>query len=145
MIEDSKFLEIKKYDGTMTFGKVQKVDIDKDLALLKVESNGDPVSFFNKDSLPLGSTVEVIGHPDDFHFSITSGVVSAFRKVDLVKSGVKVSLIQTDASINPGNSGGPLFMDNQVIGVNVVKKVGTSLEGLGFAVHYSEVIDFLYK
>ena len=145
VIENSKFLEIKKYDGSMTFGKVQKVDIDKDLALLKVESNGDPVSFFNKDSLPLGSTVQIIGHPSGLEFSITSGVVSAFRKIDLAKSGVKVSLIQTDASINQGNSGGPLFLNDQVIGVNVMKLSGGSTEGLGFAIHYSEVIDFLYK
>ncbi len=145
VVEGSKFLEIKKYDGTMTFGKVEKVDIDRDLALIKVESNGTPVAFFNGHEFPLGSTVDAIGHPNGLNFSITRGVVSAIREMDLVGSGKKVTLIQTDTPINPGNSGGPLFFQKQVIGVNVMKQVAKDTEGLGFAIHLNEVVDFLYK
>ena len=43
--------------------------------------------------------------------------------------------IQIDASINPGNSGGPLVnINGQVIGVNSVKLVESSVEGMGFAI-----------
>ena len=145
VVEGSKFLEIKKYDGTMTFGKVEKIDIDKDLALVKVESNGPPLSFFSGKEFPLGSPVDAIGHPSEFPFSITRGVVSAIRDMDLAGSGKKIALIQTDAPINGGNSGGPLFFQNEVIGVNVIKRIDNYAEGLGFAVHHSEVIDFLYQ
>ena len=129
----------------MTFGKVEKLDIDKDLALVKVESNGSPISFFSAKEFPLGSSVDAIGHPNGLNFSITRGVVSAIRDMDLAGSGKKVALIQTDTPINPGNSGGPLFFQNEVIGVNVMKQVANDTEGLGFAIHHSEVIDFLYQ
>ena len=109
VVEGAKFLEIKKYDGTMSFGKVVKVDIDRDLALVKVESKGAPVTFYSADQFPLGSQVDAIGHPNKLEFSITRGVVSAVREIDLARSGKKVMLIQTDTPINPGNSGGPLF------------------------------------
>jgi len=145
VVEGQKFLEIKKYDGSMTFGKVEKIDIDKDLALLKVEANGVPINFFSAKEFPLGSTVDAIGHPNGLNFSITRGVVSAIRDIDLAGSGQKVALIQTDTPINPGNSGGPLFFQNEVIGVNVMKQVANDTEGLGFAIHHSEVINFLYN
>jgi len=143
VVEGAKFLEIKKYDGTMSFGKVVKVDIDRDLALVKVESKGTPVTFYNADEFPLGSEVNAIGHPNRLEFSITRGVVSAVRKIDLARSGRKVMLIQTDTPINPGNSGGPLFYKGELIGVNVMKQVANDTEGLGFAIHLNETLDFL--
>ena len=43
--------------------------------------------------------------------------------------------IQIDASINTGNSGGPLVnINGEVIGVNSVKLVENSIEGMGFAI-----------
>jgi S1-C subfamily serine protease len=39
------------------------------------------------------------------------------------------------------NSGGPLFIRDQVVGVNTVKFKGA--EGIGFAIHYSEVMRVL--
>ena len=43
--------------------------------------------------------------------------------------------IQIDASINPGNSGGPLVnINGEVIGVNSVKLIENSVEGMGFAI-----------
>ena len=143
VVEGAKFLEIKKYDGTMSFGKVVKVDIDRDLALVKVESKGAPVTFYSADQFPLGSQVDAIGHPNKLEFSITRGVVSALREIDLARSGKKVMLIQTDTPINPGNSGGPLFYKGELIGVNVMKQVANDTEGLGFAIHLNETLDFL--
>lgn len=144
VIEGAQFLEMKMYNGLETFGKVVKTDVRLDLALVKVQTRGTPVSFFQGNTLDLGATVDAIGHPKGLTFTITRGIVSAVRKRPSVfgVGGKDVLFVQTDTAINPGNSGGPLFIGNKVIGVNNNKIVAGS-EGLGFSVHYSEVQEFL--
>ena len=90
-------------------------------------------------------SVEALGHPSGLEFSITRGIISAIRKIrtSSILYEKEVLFIQTDAAINPGNSGGPLYYGNKVIGVNTQKVAGKNIEGLGFAVHYSEIISFL--
>lgn len=144
VVEGVKFVEMKLYNGTETFGKVVKSDVRLDLALVKVQTRGAPVKFFEGNTLDLGSTVEAIGHPKGLTFTITRGVVSAVRKKKSVFAvgGKDVMFVQTDAAINPGNSGGPLFLNEKVIAVNNNKLAGGS-EGLGFSIHYSEVAEFM--
>jgi len=144
VIEGVKFVEMKLFNGMETFGKVVKSDVRLDLALVKVQTRGTPVKFFEGNTLDLGSTIEAIGHPKGLTFTITRGVVSAVRKKQSVFAvgGKEVMFVQTDAAINPGNSGGPLFLNEKVIGVNNNKLVGGN-EGLGFAIHYSEVAEFM--
>ncbi len=147
VIEGTKFVEIKMFDGQESFGKVIAHDIRLDLALVKVQARGVPVQFLEKKEIPLGGTVEAIGHPNGLEFTITRGVISAMREREsLYTPGAKkVRFIQTDTAINPGNSGGPLFLGDKVIGVNNNKIVKDGVEGIGFSVHYSEVLDFLRK
>jgi serine protease Do len=144
VIEGAQFVEIKLYNGMETFGKVVKTDVRLDLALVRVQTRGNPVSFFEGNTLNLGATVEAIGHPQGLTFTITRGIVSAVRKKQSLYAvgGKDVMFVQTDASINPGNSGGPLFLNEKVIGVNN-NKLAAGSEGLGFAVHYSEVMTFM--
>ena len=55
------------------------------------------------------------------------------------------NFIQTDASINPGNSGGPLTnINGQVVGMNtaIATRSGGN-QGLGFAIHFSEINAFM--
>lgn len=147
VIEGSQFVEMKLFNGQETFGKVIGKDIRLDLALIKSQARGKSVSFFSKNNLPLGKTVEVIGHPTGLEFSISRGIISSLREIEssYMQGGKKVRFIQTDAAINPGNSGGPLFLRDKVIGVNTQKLAKTELEGLGFSVHYSEILEFLHK
>ena len=145
VVEGSKFLEMKLYNGLETFGKIVKSDVRLDLALIRVEARGKAVEFYESNSIELGKEVVAIGHPNGLEFSITRGIVSAIRERESVYAvgGKKVTFIQTDAAINPGNSGGPLFIGDKVIGVNNQKMVANSIEGLGFAVHCGEVKQFL--
>jgi serine protease Do len=144
VVEGAKFVEMRLRNGLETFGKIVKTDVRLDLALIKVQTVGKPVSMFSGNTLELGATVEAIGHPKGLTFTMTRGIVSALRKQQSVNAvgGKEVLFVQTDAAINPGNSGGPLFWKDKVIGVNNNKLVRGS-EGLGFAVHYSEVAEFL--
>jgi serine protease Do len=151
VIEGVKFVEMKMFNGQETFGKVIESDIRLDLALIKTQTRGNPVVFYDNQTLPLGETVEAIGHPSQpglsLEFSITRGIISGLREIQsrYAPGGKPIRFIQTDAAINPGNSGGPLFLGDRVIGVNTQKVALVAVEGLGFAIHFSELGDFLSR
>ena len=145
VVEGLKYVEIKTYSGEETFGKVTSSDIRMDLALVKVQMRGKPVEFHRESKVNLGVNVQAIGHPSGLTFSVTGGVIGGVREFPstYAPDADSVLVIQTDAAINPGNSGGPLFLGDKVIGVNTQKLVKTDIEGLGFAIHYSEILKFI--
>jgi S1-C subfamily serine protease len=147
VIDGTKFVEIKLFNGLETTGKVIASDPRLDLALVKVQARGQPMVFYTERSLAQGAEVEALGHPNGLEFSITRGVVSALRELPSqgMPGGKKVRFIQTDAAINGGNSGGPLLFEGRVVGVNTRKLVAVNVEGLNFAVHYGEVLEFLAR
>ena len=114
-----------------------KSDSDLDIALIRVEASGRPVSFANKFQISIGERADVIGHPRGLTFSLTRGIVSAVRTM----WGNKY--IQTDAAISPGNSGGPMFQNDKVIGMSTWKRIDEGSEGLGFALHVDEIQNFI--
>ena len=96
-------------DGKTYTGKVLGTDPNTDLAVVKIEADGDlPVAEFgDSDSLMVGEPAIAIGNPlgMEFRGSVTAGVISALnRSLDMGER--RFRLIQTDAAINPGNSGG---------------------------------------
>lgn len=145
VVEELKFAEIGLHGGRSSFGKVIARDARLDLALIKVEADGKPVRFYDKNKLDLGSTIEVIGHPQNFDFSITRGVISAVRKGAPVNlpAADKVLLVQIDAPISPGNSGGPVFLGNKVVSIVSYAWVADHSQSLNFTIHYSEAVRFL--
>lgn len=143
VVKNSEYTELVRFDGTETFGRVIARDVRLDLALIKVQAQGDPVVWFEGKSFPLGSTVEAIGSPLGLDFTVTRGIVSAVRERKSPNAGGdKVLIVQTDAAINGGNSGGPLFLDGRVIGVNTWG-IGEFDSGLNFSVHFSEARAFM--
>ncbi len=59
-------------------------------------------------------------------------------------TGYNGTLIQTNAAINPGNSGGALLnTKGEVIGINCAKINDSSVEGMGYAIPFSEVSDII--
>jgi hypothetical protein len=142
VVEGASTVELRNHRGEIFTGRVIKKDIGNDLALINVDEQGPPAEFAST-IVRQGEAVEAIGHPQGFFFSISRGVVSAIRQLKgaLAPGGGKTLVIQTDTPINPGNSGGPLYLHGKVIGVNTMKFKGG--EGIGFAVHYSEVLKFL--
>ena len=70
--------------------------------------------------------------------SITKGTLSRIFLEDNIQT------IQTDAALNPGNSGGPLFDEcGKIIGVITKKKVGSTIEGMGYGTGLTTVKEFL--
>ncbi|UCE83772.1 MAG: trypsin-like peptidase domain-containing protein [Deltaproteobacteria bacterium] len=106
-----------------------------DLALLELDSSDCPFIETGRSSrLRQGDPVYTVGHPIGLQYSVTSGIVSGFRR----HAGRRY--IQTDAPINPGNSGGPLIDRNgQVVGVTTMIIANT--EGIGFAIPIEVVLE----
>ena len=145
VIENAMSISVTDKFKKRSSAVVIKKDLKRDLALLKTNTTGKPVKFF-QGQLKQGEMVEALGHPKGRKFSLTKGWISAIRKESSVYSATgnaDVLFIQTDAAINPGNSGGPLFYKDKVVGVNTQGLHKDTSEGMNFAVHFSEVNKFL--
>lgn len=118
--------------------KVISQDEKTDIAVLKLESNGERfpfIEFEDSDTLEVGDMVLAIGNPFGVGQTVTSGIVSALARSEIGLSDAQV-FIQTDAAINPGNSGGALVdMDGKLVGINtmIFSRSGGS-HGIGFAI-----------
>lgn len=146
VVDGNSLVELSMYDGGKNYGKVVDYDVRLDLALVKAQSPGKPVKIFTG-PLKLGETVEAIGHPKGYEFTITRGVVSAIRKIrgTNLNSTAQVEFVQTDTPISAGNSGGPLFLGTSVIGVNDWIRIDKGSQNLNFSVSYNEIKDYLEK
>lgn len=113
-------------------------NIASDLAVVKINKTGLPaIEFADSDKLSVGQYAIAIGNPGGLEFigSVSYGVISGLNRSVAVGTGGTMSLIQTDAAINPGNSGGALVdVSGKLIGVNSIKLVSESYEGMGFAI-----------
>ncbi|MBI2653179.1 trypsin-like peptidase domain-containing protein [Candidatus Woesearchaeota archaeon] len=120
----------KTYDVSAIVG----YDGNADIVVLKIDASGlKELNFGDSDEVKVGEKVIAAGNPAGLAFTVTEGIVSAFRTAS---NGLKY--IQTDVPINPGNSGGPLIsIKGEVIGINNFKVGG--FEGLGFAISSNEV------
>jgi len=152
VVEGANEVEVHFSSGLKVFGQVTGVDLDSDLAVIKVDVDPDelaPLTIGDSDQLYVGQSVIAIGNPYGLTGTMTTGIISARgRTLDSIRqneAGLFFSagdLIQTDATINPGNSGGPLLnLNGEVIGINRAIQtngvtIGSSVSntGIGFAV-----------
>ncbi|WP_435871407.1 S1C family serine protease [Micromonospora echinaurantiaca] len=114
---------------------IVKVDEANDIAHLRTTSK-----FTGLVAAPAavksGQQIVVVGAPLGLEDSVTTGVVSAFRKAE----GGDGPVIQFDAPINPGNSGGPVVNGSkQVVGIATAK--ARDAEGIGLAVPIKTACD----
>ena len=142
VVDGADEIKVKLSDGRTFPATVKGVDSKLDLALIKVEAEGNlpTVSLGDSDKLQVGEWVMAIGNPFGLEQTVTAGIVSAKGRV--IGAGPYDDFIQTDASINPGNSGGPLFnADGQVVGINTAIIAGG--QGIGFAIPVNSVTAIL--
>ena len=123
-------------DGRKLAAKLIGHDAKTDLALLKVEADGDLpfVAFGDSDAVSVGDWVIAVGNPFGLDNTVTAGIVSARGRS--IGSGPYDDFLQIDAAINKGNSGGPSFdLAGRIIGVNtaIFSPTGGSV-GIGFAI-----------
>jgi S1-C subfamily serine protease len=114
-------------------------DPRNDLAVLRIrpDAPATALALGTSADLRVGQKVFAIGHPFGLDRTLTTGIVSALRRVLPSGRGFAIrGLIQTDAAINPGNSGGPLLDSaGRLIGVNTaIYSPSGSSAGIGFAI-----------
>jgi S1-C subfamily serine protease len=136
----AKSVYIEFSDGNRVPGKVIGVDLNADVALLKVDPGNlslTPLALGVSHGLKVGEPVAAIGSPFGEQQSLSVGVISAVnRDIDSLTNFSIGNAIQTDAAINPGNSGGPLLdARGRVLGLNAqIKSSSGGGEGVGFSV-----------
>lgn len=140
VIEDAYQISVTLADGTRFPGELVGTDLENDLAVIRFDPGGNPLTVVpmgSSEDLRVGQKVLAIGNPFALERTLTTGIVSGLGRPVRTRSGLVIQdMIQTDASINPGNSGGPLLdARGNMIGINtqIISTSGGSI-GIGFAV-----------
>lgn len=149
VIDGATSVKIKTVANDSVDGTVMGGDKYLDIAVIRVAAS-DVVAVAkigSTENLQLGDTVFAIGTPvgENYFNSVTGGHVSGLKRQVTVSvnstSDWVQEVIQIDAAINPGNSGGPLFNFNgEVIGVNSMKLINSSIEGMGFSIKIEDAM-----
>ncbi len=133
VIKGATSIKVTLLDGKIFDAKVVAADEETDIAVLKIEASGLPVTPLGSSAaMRVGDFVIAIGNPFNFDHTVTSGIVSALHR----QLGESENMIQTDAAINPGNSGGPLFnISGEAIAINEAMFGGPfKYVGIGLAI-----------
>lgn len=135
-------IRIFLFDERSFIGEVVGTDERKDLALIKFtsEDRDIPIAVLgDSDETRVGDWVVAVGSPYGYHYTITSGIVSAMGRRG--PFGNISDFIQTDAAINQGNSGGALInLRGEVIAINtwISTPTGGNI-GLSFSIPINNV------
>lgn len=152
VVEGATTLSVTFVDDQTYEAQLCGYDETMDIALLKVSINDlssdtlfqiSVVSIGDSDGLVVGEQVVAIGNALGYGQSVTTGIVSAPNRSISTDTG-ESTYIQTDAAINPGNSGGALFnMNGELIGINTAKVSSTDVEGMGYAIPISQLLELI--
>ncbi len=146
VIDGADEITVALHDRREFEAEVILMDDSSDLAILRIEPKGEPLSvleFSSNEDVEVGDLVLAIGNPFGVGQSVTSGIVSALARTQVGDDAYQF-FIQTDAAVNPGNSGGALVgMDGKLVGINtsIYSRSGGS-NGIGFAIPV-KMVDFV--
>jgi len=140
VVENAKTVTVTMDNGKTLDAKVIGTDPKTDVAVIKVNEQGDyPYVTFAKEMPRIGDWVVAIGNPYGLGGTVTAGIISAEGRD--IGDGPYDQFLQIDAPINKGNSGGPTFnTKGEVVGMNtaIFSPSGGSV-GIGFAIPASTV------
>lgn len=142
VVDGASEIKITLTSGDEVEAKVLGTDSYMDIAVVRISADKvlGIAEIGDSSKSKVGDTVFTVGTPvsTEYAGTVTKGIISGEnREITVTNNGSQYMMeaIQIDASINPGNSGGPLVnINGEVIGVNSVKLVESSVEGMGFAI-----------
>ena len=141
VVEDMDNIKVKLFDKREYKAEIMGTDPKSDLAILKIEAdNLRQLKLGDSDKLRVGEWVMAVGSPfsENLSHTVTTGIISAMGRSNIIRGQSYEDFIQTDAAINPGNSGGALLnMKGELIGINTAIATGgyeKSNRGVGFAI-----------
>jgi Flp pilus assembly protein TadD len=115
VIEGSENLSVKSNTGgRYTVITILAKDKKRDIAVLKLDAkNLTPIELADSDLVNQGIPVAVLGNPEGYEGTLSTGIVSAIRTLEPYGK-----VIQVTAPISPGSSGSPIFnKDAQVVAI----------------------------
>ena len=141
VVDDVDGIRVKLIDKREFEASIVGTDPKSDLAVLQIEAPDlIDIKMGNSEAVRVGEWVMAVGSPfsENLSHTVTTGIVSALGRSNIMNSQSYEDFIQTDAAINPGNSGGALLnMDGDLIGINTAIATGgsgRSNRGVGFAI-----------
>ena len=141
VVEDMDNIKVKLFDKREYKAEIMGTDPKSDLAILKIRADDlRQLKLGDSDKLRVGEWVMAVGSPfsENLSHTVTTGIVSAMGRSNIIRGQSYEDFIQTDAAINPGNSGGALLnMKGELIGINTAIATGgyeKSNRGVGFAI-----------
>ena len=141
VVEDMDNIKVKLFDKREYNAEIMGTDPKSDLAILRIDAEDlRELKLGNSDKLRVGEWVMAVGSPfsENLSHTVTTGIVSALGRSNIIRGQSYEDFIQTDAAINPGNSGGALLnMQGELVGINTAIATGgyeRSNRGVGFAI-----------
>ena len=141
VVEDMDNIKVKLFNKREYAAEIVGADPNSDLAILKIEAdNLRQIKLGNSDKIRVGEWVMAVGSPfsENLSHTVTTGIVSALGRSNIIRGQNYEDFIQTDAAINPGNSGGALLnMQGELVGINTAIATGgyeRGNRGVGFAI-----------
>jgi serine protease Do len=115
--------EVVLSDGRRFAARVERRDVARDLALLRIDATGLPaVPTRDPSEIRVGEVLVAVGHPLGIPNALTMGIAHA-----AVTEGSR-RFVQADLRLAPGNSGGPLAdVLGRVVGINSMVVGGLAL------------------
>lgn len=146
VVEDGSEITVRMASGSEYRAVVLAKTEKPDAAVLMIESKEkiSPLAWGDSDAVSIGESVMAIGHPRNFYYSVSHGIISSKRLIR-AETGVATSkFLQVDMAINLGNSGSPLFnMRGEVIGV--IWAIWPDSQGIAFAIPANEFRKIMEK
>lgn len=151
VIDGATKIEVTMSNDDIVDGELLGSDEYLDLAVLKIDKKyvKQVATLGDSSKSSVGDTIFTIGTPVDYEYrgTVTKGTLSGKNR--MVSVSVKATddfimkVLQVDAAINPGNSGGPLLnINGEVIGINSMKLVEDTIEGMGFAIPIEYALNY---